>query len=396
MTFRRAIVTEILLSLVAGALADCSISGTTTIQSEADATALASCTTLSGSIAIATHFAGDISLDNIKTITGTLSARNVRGLTGLSGDSLEEIGTFHLEDLLLLNTLNFPHLTSVDTISWSILNDLSFLSFMDGISKAKDVNIQYTFLNSLEGLAFEEVDTLSISHNNCLQNIEMPLTRVTKDLYLYANSNKLAVVFDDLQWAYNVTITNARTISLPSLTSVNGSVGFYATSVDELTLENLETIGGALAISSNPDLTDVSLPALRSVCGGFFIDHNPQLQELYLDALTSICGALRVSGNLSSVSFNSLNDVGGAFSLTSSQDGLDCSPFDALHEDAWSNKDYLIERYFIRSLHRYINLGLCTSYSQCNLWLVEFKHFCFGQYNCNHSGVVHWGQLTKA
>lgn len=280
-------------------ISDCSISGTTTVQSEADATALASCTTFSGSIAIATHFAGDISLDNIKTITGTLIAQNVPGLTGLSGDSLEEIGTFHLEDLLLLNTLNFPHLTSVDTISWSILNDLSFLSFMDGISKAKDVNIQYTFLNSLEGLAFEEVDTLFISHNNWLQNIEMPLTRVTKDLYLYANSNKLAAVFDDLQWAYNVTITNARTIYLPSLTSVNGSVGFYGTNVDELVLKNLETIGGALAISSNPDLTEVSLPALRSVCGGFFIDHNPQLQELHLDALTSICGALQVSGNLS-------------------------------------------------------------------------------------------------
>lgn len=221
------------------------------------------------------------------------------GLTGLSGDSLEEIGTFHLEDLLLLNTLKFPHLTSVDTISWSILNDLSFLSFMDGISKAKDVNIQYTFLNSLEGLAFEQVDTLSISHNNWLQNVEMPLTRVTNDLYLYTNSNKLAAVFNDLQWAYNVTITNAGTICMPSLTSVNGSVGFYSTNVDELALGNLETIGGALAISSNPDLTKVSLPALRSVCGGFFIDHNPQLQELHLDALTSICGALQVSGNLS-------------------------------------------------------------------------------------------------
>lgn len=226
-------------------------------------------------------------------------ARNASGLTGLSGDSLEKIGTFLLEDLLLLNTLDFPHLISVDTIIWNTLADLSSLSFTDGISKAKEVEIRNTFMSSLDGLPFEEVDNLLIYYNNWLKNVKLPLTRVTRRLHLWANNNKLAVTLRDLQWANDPTVTNAGTISLPSLTSVNGSIGFYDTNIEELALEKLETIGGALGISSNADLTEVSLLMLREVCGGFFIDHNPQLQELTFDALTTICGSLQVSGNLS-------------------------------------------------------------------------------------------------
>ncbi|KAI6805444.1 hypothetical protein KC358_g14342, partial [Hortaea werneckii] len=46
----------------------CSVSATTTIQNGGDASAIASCSTFSGSIAIATSVGGDINMDGIQKI----------------------------------------------------------------------------------------------------------------------------------------------------------------------------------------------------------------------------------------------------------------------------------------------------------------------------------------
>ncbi|KAI7002295.1 hypothetical protein KC366_g19313, partial [Hortaea werneckii] len=137
----------------AAAQSSCSVSSTTTIQNGGDASAIASCSTFSGSIAIATGVGGDINMDGIQKIEGSLEAKNVSQLTGLSSGTLEVItDSFTLNEVSLLSTLNFARLTDVSKVEWEGLPQLQGLSFTTGLQMVESLSIQNTQLGSLDGI----------------------------------------------------------------------------------------------------------------------------------------------------------------------------------------------------------------------------------------------------
>ncbi|EKG21451.1 hypothetical protein MPH_01249 [Macrophomina phaseolina MS6] len=320
------------IAAAAGANAACSASATTTIQNAGDATAIATCTTFSGSIAIATGVAGDISLNSVREITGTLVANNATALTSLSADSLESIGTFELAELTVLSSLSFPRLSQVDRIDWTGLPALPSLAFTQGVKQAGSVNIQNTFLSSLDGIDLEEVDTFFIANNNYLQDITVQFKNINEALTLSANGDKLKASFPNLEWAYNMTFRNVSEISTPSLASLNGSLGFYGDKIGNYSAANLTEVGGSLSFVGNGNLKNISLGALEKIGGGFQIADNPNLEgNLTFPSLKSVGGALDFSGNFSSVDLEDLDDVRGAFNLQSSENiDSTCSHFKSL------------------------------------------------------------------
>ncbi|GME34666.1 hypothetical protein GTA08_BOTSDO01114 [Neofusicoccum parvum] len=300
-------------------ISECSVSATTTIANSGDASALASCATFSGSIAVATGTWGDLALNDIQAITGTLVAYNVTELSGLSADSLEEVGTFELEGLTVLMSLNFPKLSKVGGIEWANLPALSQLSFTSGINEASSVRIQNTFLSSLDGIELEEVDDLFVANNNYMQDVSVGITHVNNALTLSGNGDELKVSFPILEWAQNITLRNVSTISMPSLSSLNGSLGLYGNKVESLDFANLTTVDGSLSIVGNGNLANISIDRLSKVGGGFQIVDNPRINDLSFPTLESVGGALDFSGNFSSVSLDSIADVRGAFNLQSTE-----------------------------------------------------------------------------
>jgi hypothetical protein len=117
------------------------------VGSQDDATALAACKTFSGSIAVSTAFSGSMALDSVQQITGDLVAANSSELIELSGSDLQTIGgSFKLEALQLLTTLNFPKLSKVEALQWNALPNLQDVGFTQGIN-AKQVNIQVSLLS---------------------------------------------------------------------------------------------------------------------------------------------------------------------------------------------------------------------------------------------------------
>ncbi|GAB7342070.1 hypothetical protein MBLNU457_g0352t1 [Dothideomycetes sp. NU457] len=306
---------------------------TTTIQNNGDASNVARCTTFTGSIAIATGTTGDISLNGLQTIQGSLIANNVTGMTSLSGSTLQTItDSFSLQSLTILTTLNFPQLTNVQTIDWNVLNALQYLSFgTQGVQEASSVSIQDTQLNSLNGINLQEVDTMFIANNNYLNEINMQLGNITQALTLQSNGRNVSATFPNLIWAYNMTIRNVTTFSSPSLASLNGSFGFYSNEVSSINAPNLTTVGGALSFVSNTDLTSLSMPMLRTVNGGLQVANNTELDTVSFPMLRTIGGALDFNGNFSNVSLPALTDVKGAFNLQSSADISNiCSNFRSL------------------------------------------------------------------
>ncbi|KAL1296870.1 hypothetical protein AAFC00_004487 [Neodothiora populina] len=317
-------------SVMAQSSASCS-AATTTIQNAGDASALASCTTFTGNIAIATGTTDNIALDGIKKITGDLVANNVTQMTQLSAGNLETItGAFSLNQLTILSTLTFPRLTDVGKLEWEALPALQGLSFTSGVQTASELNIQNTQLNSLDGINLQVVDTVYITNNNYLQDIEMQLGNITDSLTIEANGNNVSVILSNLIWANNMTLRNVSTFSSPSLESVNGSLGFYDNEFTSVQCANLTTVGGSLSFVSNTDLKNVSMPMLKTISGGFQVANNTELYNAEgFPKLTTVGGALDFHGNFTNVTFPALTDVRGAFNLQSSG-VLDCKPFDAL------------------------------------------------------------------
>jgi hypothetical protein len=303
--------------------AACSVSGTTTIQNSGDATALASCTkTFSGSIAIETGTSDPIALDGVGTIDGDLIITNNSAIQSLSGDSLTEItGEFHLDTVQVLNTVNFPKLKKVNSIVWNALPNLQNPTFNGPITQVSTLDIQNTQLQSLQGINLETVDKVTIANNRYISDISMQLGSVSTSLILEANNPEVNVTFPNLIWAFNLTFRNCSSVSVPSLETLNGSMGFYGNSFESFIAPNLTKVGGALAFVSNTELTNISLPLLTEVTGTVQIANNTKLSGIDgLPELKTIGGALDFSGNFSKLSIPSLNDVKGAFNVQSTGD----------------------------------------------------------------------------
>jgi len=311
---------------------------TATINSAADATALAGCTTISGDVLIGTTAPGVISLDGPEQIKGDLMIENNGVLTSFSSSSLSTItGTFTLSNVTLLSTLQFAVLDTVDTIFWSALPALSALTFTNSLSTASSVTITNTFLNTLDGINLVTVDTLNINNNNRLKTFSTQVGNVSTLLNIDSNGKSLDVSFPNLIWAANMTFRNVSSVSIPSLATVNGSLGFYENYFTSLNAPNLTSVGntvngqGGLAFVANLFLANITIPLFETVGGAFQIANNSALDAISFPALTEVGGAIDFSGNFTTPELPKLNDVKGGFNMQSTT-SIDCSGFKSEHD----------------------------------------------------------------
>jgi aspartate 1-decarboxylase len=306
---------------------------TATINSQADATALADCATISGSVVVSSSASGVISIDGPQQIKGDLICENAGGLTSLSSISIGTItGSFTMNNLTLLSTLSFSDLQTVGTIAWTALPALSELTFPATVSKATSVTISNTFLSTLDGINLETVETLQIDNNNRLKTFSTQIANVSSSVNINANGDSLAVSFPNLIWAANMTFRNVSSISIPSLAVVNGSLGFYGNYITSLAAPNLTSVGssatgsGSLAFVSNDKLANISLPLLTSVGGADQIANNTELSAISFPELSTVGGAIDFSGNFTTPLLPSFTNVKGGFNVQSEQQ-IDCSGF---------------------------------------------------------------------
>jgi len=263
---------------------------------------------------------------------------NATQLTSLSSATVNSIsGIFHLDQLTVLSTLSFTQLSGVGSIEWSALPVLQQLTFPSFIKKATDVLITNTFLSSLEGLNLDTVRKLDINNNKFLTQFSTQVANITGLLNIEANSQDLVVEFPNLETAANMTFRNVSSVSIPSLATVNGSLGFYGNYLQNLSAPNLTTLGstteqntGSLAFVGNGDLTNISFPQLSFVSGAFQIANNTDLFNISFPALKTVRGAIDFAGNFSTPQLPALNNVAGGFNMQSTAQ-IDCGVYDKLH-----------------------------------------------------------------
>ena len=291
-------------------IAQCSNSATLTIASAADASALASCTTYSGSVAVPTDLSdktdanghNQLSVSGLEVITGNLTVTDAVKLSSLEFGDLKEVDGFELGSLTVLSTLSFPQLATVNQLNFTALAALQQLSFGGtGITKATSILITNTGLSSLMGISnLQKVATFNVNNNPSLQNISLQVTSISGALDIEANDgyvSGLQTSFPMLQTANNMTFRNCSSVMLPSLANVSQDLGFYGNTMENFAAPNLTTTGGLIFVD-NTDLTNISLPMLTSVNASFQIANNTMLKQINgFQKLSIIGGALDFNGN---------------------------------------------------------------------------------------------------
>jgi hypothetical protein len=199
-----------------------------------------------------------------------------------------------------LNTINFLQIAEVGELDFSGLPNLNALNFPQNIRSARSLNIQNTFLSTLNGINLQEVETIYIANNRLLQDISFQVSNLTGTINVESNGDQLRLAFPNLLTASNITFRDIPSISIPSLASTDGSLGFYESSFEELSAPNLTSVGGTLAINTNPRLANISFPALEEVTGGVQVQNNTVLEEVTFPALTTVTGATDMYGNFTS------------------------------------------------------------------------------------------------
>lgn len=292
--------------------AQCSTSGTTTISVSAEASALASCTTYSGSVAIPTGLNTpkdsdghqQLQVDNLRKITGNLTVTNIAELTTLTFGSLQSVNGFELGQLERLALLSFPQLTTVDALNFTALPALQTLDFGgSGVTKARSILIRNTGLATLTGIDnLQDVDLFDVDNNPALQNISLQVKSIKGSLNIFANDGSpsgLTTSFPLLETALNITFQNCTQVFLPALKNVTDELGFYGNSFTSFTAPKLTTAGGITFVDNN-QLVNLTLPNLEKINGAFQIANNTQLDSLDgFKKLSVVAGTLDFEGGFS-------------------------------------------------------------------------------------------------
>lgn len=293
-------------------IAQCSTSGTTTISVSAQASALASCTTYSGSVAIPTGLDvprdsdghQKLQVDNVRKITGNLTVTDNPDLISLTFGSLQSIFGFELGALERLSLLSLPQLTTVDALNFTALPALQDLDFGNtGITKARSLLITNTGLATLNGIQnLQDVDLFNVNNNPALQNISLQIKSIKGSLNILANDGSpagLTTSFPLLETALNMTFRGCSQIFLPALKNVTDELGFYENTFTNFTAPKL-TLAGGITFVDNSEAVNITLPNLEKVDGAFLIANNTQLDNLDgFKKLAVVAGTLDIRGDFS-------------------------------------------------------------------------------------------------
>ncbi|KAK1778901.1 hypothetical protein QBC45DRAFT_327155 [Copromyces sp. CBS 386.78] len=308
------------------ATSTCTVSGgTTTINSQADATGLANCKTVKGSVVVTKDVAGDFQLSGPKMITGDLKIENNPNINSIGSDTLEEIGgEFKLVKTTQLNSINMPKLTSVSKLTWQSIGNPADMGIIQ-LNKVDEVTISDSHLRNIDAINVTSIKSMNLDNNQFITKYEPAIKEIKGDLNIHANGLDMEVNFPNLIWAMNLAVSDVSKISFPSLEVVNGSARFDDNKFDSFSFPNLtQTKTGDISFVGNENMQNLTFPKLTQIGGGLLIANNTALEEISgFPLLETVVGAIKLRGNFTEVKLPKLQSVRGAFDLSSTNDVTD-------------------------------------------------------------------------
>ncbi|KAH7148653.1 hypothetical protein EDB81DRAFT_759034 [Dactylonectria macrodidyma] len=300
-----------------------------------EATPVISCDVVDADIIIDSDLSGSVVIDGPKQLKGDFIVNNASGLISLTSTTINAIsGTFELQNLELLSTLEMASLKSVGEIEMIKLPQLSSLNFgTEGVTKMNSIRITDTFISDLSGLSVATVTNFQIDNNKRMTTFDSDLVNITGSLIINNNGNDMEITMDKLELAAEIQISNVKSFSAPALTTITKSIKFDKNpEFKTFSAPNVTTITDDVSFINNKKLTNVSMPLLTKIEGGFTIQNNTAMEAIDgFPLLESVSGAIILRGSFEKVELPSLNDVKGSVTVSSTTDISDfCDFFDEL------------------------------------------------------------------
>ncbi|TKA71044.1 hypothetical protein B0A55_06322 [Friedmanniomyces simplex] len=289
----------LLLSFSGLTFAQCN-NATTTLRNIADVAAIATCTTFTGDIVVATDVAPLAEIVGVEDVIGSIIVANNSGLTTITTDSLRTVSNDVILDTLpLLTNITLPMWSSVNTIILNKIPAPNVINMQTRVQEVTNLYITDTTLETLFGLLLEtsQMENLVITGNQFLQDCWFGVGNITQQATIVNNSVQMTLTLPNLTYAYNLEIANASAIEMPVLQSVNQNLDISWNAIQNLTLPMLSYVGGDFGIRDNAQLAGMDLPDLVNVQGDLDIFGSPQLENLSgLSALSFIGKDLMLNG----------------------------------------------------------------------------------------------------
>jgi hypothetical protein len=277
-----------------------------TINSQADATSLASCPYVSSTVLVSSEFEGPLILDGMQQIWQLL-CESVGSITSLESSTLFLIeDTWTLSNLSEITNISLPMLNYTASVNFTNLPALNEIKLANSVEtwKNSQLTISNTNLTSIPNFT-DRYRTVEIHGNSQLNNVALWI-HDCDSFNISFNGPTLNLdlpVFGSVE--YDLVIQNCSSINLPSLeySGRSGNLGRLLLSGNQFSSFSLNklyktSIQGGLSIVDNEQLTSFSLPALYDV-GSLQIAGNPLLQEINLPVLTYIESNASLSGSFS-------------------------------------------------------------------------------------------------
>lgn len=305
-------------------------------------TPVISCRVIDADVTIDESVQGQISIEGPEQIKGDFIVNNATQLVGLSSSTIESIeGTFELNGLNLLSSLDMGALRSLSTIRFIKLPQLTGLTFgTSGVTKVTSIQISDTRLTDLSGLNVATVEDFRIDNNQRLNTFNSDLVNITGTLIINnnggSNGNNMVINMTHLEMASEIQVSNVKSFDAPALSLVEKSLKFDKNpELTEFTADNLTEIGESLTFINNKKLANVSFEALTKISGDLTIQNNTALEEFEgFPKLKTVYGGILLAGSFETVELPKLDTVSGSVTVTSTTDISDfCDFFDSAKDD---------------------------------------------------------------
>ncbi|KAK5050845.1 hypothetical protein LTR84_003404 [Exophiala bonariae] len=318
------------LVLAVAGLVSAQCTGSTTISSSSQATALAQCQSYDGDIRLGSDITGSISLEGVVTITGDLALAYGTEITSLTAPDLVTIGeTLSISNNDLLTSISLPSLKNIDRIYISGAPNLTDIVSTNGISNISTIQISETALTKLDWLKAVNISRLELTENPGLSDVSLPVVNGLGSFTFEWNGPAMKISLPNLEAAYNLTFSHAQEIDLSALELVTYSLGFIANDLESLSMEKLSSLDNFM-LWNNTALSQLSLPILTNVTGDIVTNGNTALGTLSLPSLERVRGDIALNGSYTNISMPALVDVQGNVVIRSST-AFNCSsltPYD--------------------------------------------------------------------
>lgn len=270
-----------------------SCSGTTTVTR-----APSGCATWTGNIVIPTRTRGDVLLDGLEKIEGSLEAQSASELESLSSDSLHTIvDSLSIQDVQIIGEIDFPELNTVGNLTLIGLPNMQENTLLETLTNLTSLTITNTGNTAIDGFALETLETVYIANNNYLERINFQPYTITSGVTVFGNGQNLDLSMPNLRNAQNLTVSNCSRISTPSLEQCS-TLWLNNNEMEEFNgAPLLREVKGDLLIENNPQLNRITFPELENIGGDFMLRNNTKLEllnELY--SLDTIEGDFYMDG----------------------------------------------------------------------------------------------------